>query len=453
MNPEEIKRLAELRAKSELNAEEKKELDGLGLKETTSVVKTAVLESKEEMLKDVKEEVATLIKTVEAQDEKIKAFENAPATAKQIHIQRIASTHMGRKLINLNEKMRNKAAEQPHIFPVFASDEKSDEFSKFMLDYIAATKRNPDMAAKQRLEEYLAKANEGVNKSTLLEGTDAQGGYLVPDEYQWEIIKLSRDNAFALKECTVTEMASNTLTYPAEATLATVEWDAEDGTIGQLEGTFGEVKLTARRCNALALLSNELLADSAIDVVGLLLDQFSSAINLSLDNQILNGTGAPISGFTVNSSFATDVSVAGSNYSDIKLSDFSDMIANVEEQGDQYLNNAKFLVNWRTKKTIRTAQNTVGDYVFAQAGANVPGTLWEFPYITSNQITSTDATANYPAIFGNLKYVVVGRRQGVFVLEADPFSYFTTNKTQFRIVTRWGAAFGLKTPFCRLLTV
>ena len=450
MNPEEIKRIAELRVKADLTAEEKTELNALALKETSSAVKTAVLESKEDMLKEVNAQVSELLKTVGAQDEKIKAFENSPVLqAKTFNIRRFETEHLGHKLINLNEEMRNKAAAQPHIFPVFANDQKADEFSMYMLDFMAGTQKKPNMEAKQRLEE---KSKEILQKTTLVEGVDAQGGYLVPQEYQMEIIKLSRDMAFGLRECKVIEMARESLKLPAEATIATADWSDEQGEISQGEGTFGEVTLTARRLDSRAVLSNELIADSAIDVVGLLMEQISSAINLKIDNQILNGNSAPMSGFLYESGFATDVTTSGTTYSTMSAEDFSEMIGNVENQGDNYLSNAKFLLNWRTKHTLRSLQDATGRYIYAQPGGGVPGTIWEYPYFTSNQLASTDAADQLIGIYGNFKYVLIGRRKGVMILEADPYSFFKTYQTQFRVVTRWGMAFGLKKPFSLLKT-
>jgi len=181
-------------------------------------------------------------------------------------VRSVEKIYKGYNLNKMGSALKEKCVDNQG-FDVFKSEEKIDQYSKWMIDFLS--------------------------KASYAEGAAGTGGALVPDEYQWDIVKLARNDFFMLREARVVNMNSDTLYLPTEATLPTVEWDDEAGTIGASEGTFGQVTLTAKRINSLVTLSNELLADSAMDVVSILTEQLSYGTNYEIDKQSLAGTGSP----------------------------------------------------------------------------------------------------------------------------------------------------------------
>jgi HK97 family phage major capsid protein len=244
-------------------------------------------------------------------------------------------------------------------------------------------------------------------------------------------------------------MNRDILNLPTEASLVSVAWTAEEGDATESEATFGTLQLNARRLDAYGKITNELLNDSAIDITGLLMDQFINAVALELDNQTLNGTGTPVSGI-LTSACGTSVQMsAGERMSNISADDLSNMIYQLNSG---YLAGARYIVNRLGMHYIRTLKDTYGQYVFANPGAGVPGTIWEYPYFLSEKIANTDGTSKAFVAFGNFKKFYIGRRLGSMALDLDPYSLFTKYATQYRLVTRWGMGIGQSVGFCRLIT-
>lgn len=326
----------------------------------------------------------------------------------------------------------------------FESEEQIDDFAKGMIEFFEArVKHNPE--AQQKLYERNLRT-----KASYQEGTDSEGGYLVPDEMSWDIIKLARNSTFGLRECTVLPMSSDVLKVPKELTVATVEWDDEEGQAGQKEGTFDQATLTAKRLNALAIMSNELMADSAIDIVSLLTEQFSYAVNLELDNQILAGTGSPVSGLMKGTAGTSVVMASGSaHFSMITFDHLSQALASLEEG---YLANAKWVFHRNVKHYLRNIKDSNGNHIMVQPSAIQSGTIWEFPYLLSEKAIGTSAASTVEVLFGNLKKFYIGRRRGIMSLDVDPYGKFDYYQTRFRIVTRWALTLANSSAFVTVVT-
>lgn len=337
-------------------------------------------------------------------------------------VRSVEKIYKGYNLNKMGSALKEKCVDNQG-FDVFKSEEKIDQYSKWMIDFLS--------------------------KASYAEGAAGTGGALVPDEYQWDIVKLARNDFFMLREARVVNMNSDTLYLPTEATLPTVEWDDEAGTIGASEGTFGQVTLTAKRMNSLVTLSNELLADSAMDVVSILTEQLSYGTNYEIDKQSLAGTGSPTSGLMKGIAGTSLVLGTGSaNFSMLVGDNFSDAISKLS-QG--YLNGAKWVVGKTAKHYIRTLKDKNGAYIFQQPSAGRSATLWEYPVLESEHAPA-NAVSTVAALFGNLKNYVIGRRLGAMVLEADPYGLFTTYQTRFRMVTRWAFSIGNSAAFVTINT-
>lgn len=384
-------------------------------------------------------------------DERLKKIEALPLKG----IQKARASDVGKKVYGYKvsrfgtqksallggKSLRQMFADNPHDFECFSDEEKFEEFGEFMLDFIQARKfQNPE--AQRKLFERQQKADYA-------EGGATTGDTLVPIEYQWDMIQLARNRFFSLNECTVVPMSGDALTLPREASLVSVAWKTEATAAAAGEGTFDSVTLNAKKLTALATSSNELLADSAVDLVGILTEQFSYAVNYELDGQVLAGTGDPVSGLMKGTVGTSIVLATGSaHFSMLTGTDFSNLIAQLP---DGYLNNAKFVFGRTMKHYLRSLKDTTGNFIFAQPSGNTPGSIWEYPYITSEKCPS-DGVSTVAAIFGNLRYFYIGRRLGQMTLDVNPYTKFAEYQTQFRIVTRWGLALGLASALASIKT-
>lgn len=279
-------------------------------------------------------------------------------------------------------------------------------------------------------------------KATNIEGNGARGGYLVPDEYADDVLAFARLSSVTLQDANVVDMGTDVLRVPAELANVAVTWTAEEADIGASNPTFSEVVLTAQRLGSYSIVSNELLADEQYDFVSMLTSQFAEAIALEIDSQVFNGgtfTGA-LSGCTTNTVTCASTATSPNRSIQITHDELSQAIAKLT---DNKLAGARFYIHQNALHYIRVEQDTAGNPIFAMPGGGVPGTIYEYPYRVSSQLPGAPAAASGFVLFGNLKNYMIGRRRGNMVLEVDPYSLFTTYRSQFRMVTRWDGKPGL----------
>jgi len=420
-----------------MEPEEIKKAFSEGIKEFGEKMKTVIAES-----------IAPVQKSVEELDKRIIAIEKMPVHKATFGINVIPGKYHGRNLEDMGGSIYHKASKDPTRFPIFSNAEKLHDFKKYMIDVVRSLAFK-DPTSIQALQQRAAMA----------EGADGTGGYLVPAEYEWEMIQLVRESAFAINKCTVIPMSSTTLQLPAESTLCTVAWISENSTITASDPTVTRVLLTAKKLAALTTaMSNELLADSAIDIVSWLTEQFGYAILQELDNQVLNGSGSPVSGI-LGTSLITGVAgysavmVAGStSTSNIYADIFRNAMRKVSIKDAM---NAEWVFGKDTRFYLETLKTAYGNYVYRQPGdaSFGPGTLWGRPVNEVNKAPAETSSANTPiAAFGDWKQYYIGQRRGVGRIDADPYSSFATDGTRFRLVSRWGLAPARTTAFCRVLT-
>lgn len=408
------------------------------------VIKGAVSESLAPIAKDVKD-MGTKIITIETDNKDLKSrlekIERSPMVRNSINVNTISEKFLGYKVSKQLSSIRDMAAKDAKNFEVLGNEEKANEYAKFMIAFIKA-RVHDNAEAKAWLADFYQKAN-------LSEA--ATGQYLVPDEYIWEMCQLARNATFGLRECTVLPMSVDQMYVPAELTLASVAWTTpETGQISAGEPTFSQVSLAVKRLDGLATITNELLNDTAVDISGILSEQFGYAVAYELDNQILSGTGSPVSGLTTAAcGYSVVLGSTSTNFSAMTADNFSDAIYTLTS-GDTL--NARFIINRIGLNYIRKLKNTYGEYIFAEPGAGVPGTIWEYPYFMSEKITNTSAVSTAFAVFGNFKKYYIGRRIAAGALDVDPYGKFDYYQTRFRIISRWALAVGRSTAFVRVIT-
>lgn len=298
---------------------------------------------------------------------------------------------------------------------------------------------------KEAYAKFLISAITG--KAAMQVGTDSEGGYLVPEEYGNEILRFATLQSIALQEATILPMNRSVMKIPNLATDVSVTWEGEEDTLAESEPTFGEVSLTARKLAAYSKCSNELLADSAFDVVGFLTERFAGAIAEEIDDSAFNGGGGStmtgaLSGATSNTITCSSSATSPSRHIQLTEDELSQAIAKLT---DNKLNNAKFFLHPNSMHYVRVLADDNGGPIFARPGNGVPGTIYEYPYRVGSKIGSSAPGAATPfALFGNFKNYIIGRRKGAWTLEVNPYSGWTTDQTYFRITTRWDGAPGLE---------
>ena len=233
--------------------------------------------------------------------------------------------------------------------------------------------------------------------NVLQEGVDADGGYLVPDEYDTRLIQKLEDNnvvrALATKIKTSGEHKINIAsTTPAAA------WIEEGGTL-----TFGDAKfeqriLDAHKLHVAVKVTEELLYDNAFGLENFLIDSFGKAIGNAEENAFLNGTGngQPTGIFAEN---------GGGTYITTEATEGDAIIELVYSLKRAYRKNAAFILNDKMIAKIRTYKDHNGAYMWQPSLiAGEPDKLLGYPVYTS-QYAPEDSIA-----FGDFSYYNIGDR-------------------------------------------
>jgi HK97 family phage major capsid protein len=386
----------------------------------------------------VKTHVDEQVKTLADRLEKI---EKSPIiSAPNLNLQ-FEKMHKGYNLEQMGGELEDIAykSANPKRFKVFSSAEKMYSFKKWMIDVSKALRG--DMKTAMEL------------KAAMQEGSDAVGGYLVPDEYQWDLIELAKEVSFLLNEATVLTMGSDTLSMPAELSRVSMNWISELSAITASDPTFSQVKLTAQKLAGLTTaMSNEVLADSNIDIVSLLTRQFSYATGIELDNQALNGTGSPCSGMlTAKAGYSVVLGTGSTSFSAVTFDVVRSMVRKLASADSAA---AKFVYSKDIQYYLETLKDTTGRSLYREPANAQPASLYGRPIIEASNapLDAASGASTGFAVLGAWKNFYVGRRRGEMTIDVDPYVAFSTDATRFRMVTRWGLACARTAAFCRLVT-
>ena len=233
----------------------------------------------------------------------------------------------------------------------------------------------------------------------LQEGVDADGGYLVPEEYDKRIIDtLEEENIMRKLGTKITTSGQHKINIAAAKPAAA--WIEEGGALTFGDAKFAQTLLDAHKLHVAIKITEELLYDNAFNLEGYIIDQFGRAMANAEEDAFLNGdgTGKPL-GLFAESGGGT---VAQTLTAAIKSDDVLDLIYALKRP---YRKNAKFIMNDRTLFSLRKLKDNNGNYMWQPSyQAGEPDKLLGYSIFTS-------AYAPAAAIaFGDMSYYNIGDR-------------------------------------------
>lgn len=254
-------------------------------------------------------------------------------------------------------------------------------------------------------EDYLRGiADNRTIRNALQEGTNSEGGYLVPEEFEARVIdKLTELNV--IRRYAHVIRTSSPRKIPVEASAGAAAWIAEEGQYQGTDPAFSQVTLDAFKVGQMIKVSDELLEDAAFDLEGYLADQLAKAIATAEEDAFCtgNGSGKPTGIFTANGG-AVGVTTAAADK--ITADEIIDLIYSLKAP---YRQNARFYMNDQTVKAVRKLKDGNGQYLWQPAMAEgMPSTLLGFP-VESTQAPVIAASALVIA-FGDLDYYWIADR-------------------------------------------
>lgn len=125
----------------------------------------------------------------------------------------------------------------------------------------------------------------------LVEGTDTQGGYLVPEEFRMDVVQELQNNAVMRQIATTIPLNTDKMNIPTEAARPAVYWTSEDATLSTSSAEFGEIELTPHKLIGRLPVTHELLQDSAIALISYLTRVFGEELAQAEDAAFFTGSG------------------------------------------------------------------------------------------------------------------------------------------------------------------
>jgi HK97 family phage major capsid protein len=244
-------------------------------------------------------------------------------------------------------------------------------------------------------------------------------------------------------------MASNKQSFPRETASATVSWG---NTTGESEPAIEEVEIDAYEYSCFSVVKNTTLRDATSDIVSWLTLNLSESAGLGLDDVAFNSSGAEMpycSGLlTAACGYSVVMGSTKTSFADLSQKDLSEMIGKLDgvRKGG-----AKYYMHGSIIHYVRTLEDENRRPIFNNGLVGVPS-IFGYPYTEVIKMPSTDGADTAFILFGNLKNFFIGRIVNSTTLDVNPWEYWTTNRTAFKLYQRWGMKIALPKAFVRLLT-
>jgi HK97 family phage major capsid protein len=243
--------------------------------------------------------------------------------------------------------------------------------------------------------------------NVMTEGMDADGGYLVPTEFERQIV-MGLDEANVIRSIAKVITTSSERKIPLAASHSVATWTAENAALTESDPTFTQKQIDAFKLTDLVKVSVELLQDSAFDIEAYIADEFVRAFGIAEEQSFCVGSGAgqPTGIFTANGG---SIGVTAASPTAITADNTFDLIYSLKSP---YRRNAAFLMNDTTVAILRKLKDSNGAYLWqpsVQAGQ--PDRLAGYPIYTSPYVPTVSASA-YTIGFGDFSNYWIADRQG-----------------------------------------
>ncbi len=246
-------------------------------------------------------------------------------------------------------------------------------------------------------------------QNALQVGTDSEGGYLVPDEFERTLVQaLLEENIFRTL-AKVIQTSSGDRKIPVVTTKGTAAWLDEEEAYTESDDAFGQTSIGAYKLGTMLKVSEELLNDSVFNLESYIATEFARRIGAKEEEAFFTGDGdsKPTGIFAATGGAQTGVTTAGA--AAITVDELIDLFYSLKAP---YRKKAVFVMNDSTVKSIMKLKNGQGDYLWHPSlTAGVPDTILNRPVYTSSYVPVIAAGAKTIA-FGDFGYYWVADRQG-----------------------------------------
>jgi HK97 family phage major capsid protein len=285
-----------------------------------------------------------------------------------------------------------------------------------------------------------------AEQKDLSEAVGGDGGFLVPEVFQAELLRLAIESAVVRPRARVIPMASSSIKFPAIRDTSHASnifggvsgtWVAEAASVSSAtnQPNFTQVRLVANKLTGYTVASNELLADSAISLEGLIQELFGTALAYFEDDSFINGTGAGQPLGILNADALITVSKeTGQAATTIVKENIDKMFSRMLPSS---LNRAVWVAHNDTIPqllALSQAVGTGGSPLFVNNMQSSPTfALYGRPVVFSEKCQTLGTAGDI--YFVDFSYYLIGDRQAM-TMAVSPHVNFTTDEMTWRFTQR-----------------
>lgn len=276
----------------------------------------------------------------------------------------------------------------------------------------------------------------------LVEGTAADGGYLVPEELATEVWRILPDYTVMRKLARVIPMNTDSLKLNKLTAMPEAYWTSEYARKTTSSADFGQIELNPHKLVCLLPVTQELIADANINIVRFIEELFAERIGHKEDQAYFTGTGTgqPTGLMT---SLGTGVNAGGA----INFDHIISMIYRVP-QSVRGSKRAAFVAPANMFKSLRRIKDTTNNYIWSPGRPDngMVDSLYGYPLYEQN------ALAHNQMVFGDFAYYIIGDRQQLTVMTTlEGGDAWRRDSMEIKAKVRVDGEVILTNAFCKLI--
>ncbi len=268
----------------------------------------------------------------------------------------------------------------------------------------------------------------------------ADGGFLVPEEFRAELLRLSLDTALVRGRARTIPMSALKLRIPTVDSTTNVGsvhggmiayWTEESAQLVESQARFGSVMLEAQKLTGYSAVPNELLND-APGFDALIMSMWPEALSFFEDLAFIRGSGVgePL-GFLANAATVVQTAESGQGANTIKATNIYKMYARMLPSS---LSRAVWIISPDALPQLFALAAADNSPVFiSNIAGPAPLTILGRPVIVNEKVRGLGTQGDI--VFADLGYYLIGDRQVMQVADSGDYR-FGYDQTAFRIISR-----------------
>lgn len=247
--------------------------------------------------------------------------------------------------------------------------------------------------------------------------SSVDGGFLIPEVYSDQIIEMLYPKTVIVElGAQQVPLQNGNLNLPRMTAGSRATWGGEQRKIAASSPKFGNIKLSAKRLEAIVPQSRELLMSSSFSADAMFANDLTRRMQLGLDYGGLYGTGTEFQPMGI----AKNKEVENLDATKMNNTDLADTSGKITADFPVHVSSKAFAKNiddvragWAMNSLLegyfKNMKTTTGAYIYRDEMAT--GKLCGMPYKVSNQIPTANGMTDL--FFGNWSDLLIGDQMGL----------------------------------------